>query len=409
MGKQFMHRLVFFLIFLMSLFFNVNVVAMSNSTSSLASINFWHLNQALPFYQSAALQPWRMIPDYPVLKLGTKSYAVVILREHLLLLGDLPSGENEVSPRFDRQVKYAVQIFQTRHGLKADGVVGKLTRAMLNVHPEFRAHQIALNMKRWADLSSKLGDRFIIVNIPDFHMYLFDDNQNILTLRAIVGKPELPTPELSSKITRVVFNPYWNIPKKIAQNDIAPKVLEDPNYLYKMHIKVLSGDADDASQVNSYHVNWFAAEQGELNYQLRQDPGPDNALGLVKFEFQNSQSVYMHDTSAKNLFDTEIRDYSHGCIRLENPFALVEYLMKDDPEWNNEKMQEILDSKHTKYVKVPRPIPIFLAYLTAWVDENGRINFRDDLYQMDHETLSPTSEDQEGSTPWGTQEDGQLF
>lgn len=378
-------------------------------SSSLASINFWHLNNAIAVYQHAAEQGWDTIPDYPVLKPGMKNRAIITLRRHLLLTGDLPNDNNDTNPRYyDEDLQQAVQLFQKRHGLTEDGVIGKLTRAQLNINPEYRIRQLAVNMQRWADLSGKLGDRFIIVNIPDFHMYLFDHNQNVLTLRAIVGKPDLQTPQLASKITRIVFNPYWNIPKTIAKNDIAQKVLDDPNYLSKMHIKVLAGDGDNAYSINPYHINWYDAKENGIEYQLRQDPGPDNALGQVKFEFQNSQSVYMHDTSARNLFATDIRDYSHGCIRLENPFALVQYLMQDDPNWNEEKLQGILDSRHTKYVSVPHPIPIFLTYFTAWVDENGHINFRDDLYHLDQETVSPTDQEQEGSSPW-EQNDGQLF
>lgn len=161
-------------------------------------------------------------------------------------------------------------------------------------------------------------------------------------------------------------------------------MLNDHNYVYKMHIKAFRSEDDD-SPIDPNDINWQDADDNGLNYHLRQEPGPENALGLVKFEFQNTHDVYMHDTPAKNLFEMDIRDFSHGCIRLEQPFALAEYLLKDDPSWSDSYVQEILDEGKTKYVKVPHPIPIFITYITAWVDENGRVNFRNDVYQLDED------------------------
>lgn len=388
MSNWFMRRLVLFILTLLTITQTITIVHAEEEvpSSTLGSVNFWQLNKAITLYQNASQHSWPTIPDSPsLLKIGMRSYAVLLLRERLILTGDLDPTNDIGGKRFDLQLSDAVKIFQTRHGLKADGSVGGETRMELNVPPDKRAKQIAINMQRWADIAGKLGDRFIIVNIPDFHMYLYDHNQKMLSLRAIVGKPELQTPEIMSKITRIVFNPYWNIPNTIAKKDIAPKMIENPGYANHMHIRVLTSEDDDAGQINPYHINWEAAAQGNFNYHLRQDPGPDNALGLVKFEFQNSHDVYMHDTSAKDLFNTDNRGYSHGCIRLENPFSLAEYLLKDDSRWNEQRIQEIIEAGNTKYVKVPQPIPIFIVYITAWVDDEGRVNFRDDLYQMDGE------------------------
>lgn len=390
MSKRFMHHLAVLLLFsvlMMGQFTSMvyaDPMTLNIPTSTLASRNFWQLNQAIALYQNLSRQSWPTLPEFPsLLKLGTRGYVILVLRERLRLTGDLASEDDIGSKRFDSQLSQAVKVFQARHGLKPDGVVGKTTRIELNIPPEIRMKQIAINMQRWADLADKMGDRFIIVNIPDFHMHLYDQNQKILTLKAIVGKPDLQTPELSSKVTRIIFNPYWNIPNKIARKDIAPKMLEDPGYLHRMHIRVFTSDDDNAVELSPRSVNWQAVAYEGRNYHLRQDPGIDNALGLVKFEFQNSHDVYMHDTSAKDLFNTEIRDYSHGCIRLENPFALAQYLLQEDSSWSDERIQDIINQGNTKYVKVPRPIPIFITYLTAWVDDEGRVNFRDDLYQMD--------------------------
>ncbi len=392
MSRMFMQRLailVFVVLFVIGQTTTITLAYRNSSvipSQNLASKNFWQLNQALAFYQKASQQYWPMIPSHPsVIKLGTKSHSVLILRERLLMTGDLSPYDDQGGSRYDYRLREAILSFQERHGLKADGAIGNDTRNELNVSPAVRMQQIALNMQRWAALSSKLknDDRFIIVNIPDFHMHLYENHHRILSLRAIVGKPDLQTPEIASKITRIVFNPYWNIPNKIAKKDIAPKMLEDPGYLHRMHIRIFKTEDDDSGQITPGRVNWESAAESGLIYHLRQDPGPDNALGQVKFEFQNSHDVYMHDTSAKNLFETDIRDYSHGCIRLENPFALVNYLMKDSPNWSEERLQEILATGKTRYVKVPVPIPIFVTYITTWVDEEGRLNFRNDVYNLD--------------------------
>lgn len=366
--------------------------------SPLASRNFWELNNAFTIYQEAAKNPWPIIPDEPhILKRGKKSDVVPVLRERLKITGDLPADDDHQGRQFDDALEAAVMVFQARHGIKPDGVVGDNTRFEMNVPPEVRIKQIAINMQRWADLANKLGDRFVMVNIPDFNLYLIDDGKRVLEMRAIVGKPDLPTPEISSKITQLEFNPYWNIPPTIAKRDIAPKMIEDPDYVYKNHIRAFAVEGDDSSQVSPRHIDWYRAAEEGVNYHLRQDPGTDNALGRVKFVFQNTKDVYLHDTPAKNLFSMDIRSFSHGCVRLENPFALVDYLMKDNPEWSQERMQEILDSGENKYVKVPHPISIFITYITAWVDEDGRVNFRDDLYQLDDPDAPHTDPDADGN------------
>lgn len=384
-----MHRFLFLLIVGFYIFIYSDLSIGHNRShpsplpSQIATKIFWALNDALAQYEKAQQHPWPIIPDQPrILKIGTHTESILLLRQRLKLTGDL-APENDIERKlFDADLADAVKNFQIRHGLKADGVIGQGTRDALNVPPEQRAKQIALNMQRWANLATQLGNRFVMVNIPDFHMYLIDDNKTVLTLRAIVGKRELPTPEIASKITTIEFNPDWDIPEKIAQNDIAPKMLEDPDYLDRMNIRVYR-TTNSSTPINPRRVNWESAAEYGLNFHLRQDSGPENALGLVKFQFQNEQDVYMHDTPAKNLFDVDTRDFSHGCIRLENPFSLVEYLLREDPNWSNERLQSILETKKPNYVKLRNPIPIFITYLTAWVDREGRVNFRDDIYQQD--------------------------
>lgn len=403
MSTRFMYRLALAFFLLLVAFQTATSVwadtltSVIKPTSALASRNFWQLNNALNIYQNATKSPWPTLPnDSRLLKVGMHSKAIPILRENLKITGDLPVDDDAGGRLFDSQLEDAVKVFQTRHGLKADGVVGETTREELNIPPELRVKQIAVNMQRWANLADKLGDRFVMVNIPDFHLYLVDAGRNVLSLRAIVGKKELPTPEITSRITQLEFNPYWNIPPKIAQRDIVPKMLDDSDYADKNHIRAFRVEGDDDSEVSPDNISWRRAADDGLNYHLRQDPGPDNALGQVKFIFPNDKDIYLHDTPAKNLFATDARDYSHGCVRLENPLALVSYLMKDNPEWDDVRTQEVLDSGDNKYIKVPNPIPIFITYITAWVDEDGRVNFRDDIYQLDGADAPGLAQDEPG-------------
>ena len=353
------------------------------SSLSIADKNYASLQRALPMYESAVANPWPTLPDTIKLKPGVKNVAVLALRERLRATDDLRIEDDKGTVVYDSEVIAAVQHFQTRHGLQADGIIGKGTLAELNIPPEQRLRQIQKNMERWAKLSSELSNHYIMVNIPAYRLDLVENNQRILSMKAVVGKPDRPTPEINSTVTRVVFNPYWNIPKSIAQNDIVPKILQNSNYLNNMRIKIFDHQTDDATELNPDEIDWQAVSEEGFQYHLRQEPGTINALGLVKFEFQNSDDIYMHDTPAKNLFDLDKRDYSSGCIRLEKPFDLVAYLMKDNPDWDDSKAQTILEEGKTNYVKVANPTQVIITYLTTWVDDGGNVQFRDDIYGLD--------------------------
>src|SRR5579872_2663205 len=266
------------------------------TSMSLAEKNYEQLREILPLYQNAVMHPWPTLPETnKLLKAGMKNPTVVLLRERLKATRDLPEYYHRDDNLFDKSLAQAVKAFQTRSGLKADGVVGKMTLQELNVPPETRARQIVINMQRWANLSHQLDGRFIMVNIPDYELYAYDNNEKVLTMKAIVGKPEAETPELQSQISRLVFNPYWNVPTKIAQNEIVKKVQEDPNYLDTNRLRILKSDGDNAAEIDQDQVNWHSAEVDGFPYRFRQDPGLDNSLGVVKFEFQNTHDVYLHD------------------------------------------------------------------------------------------------------------------
>ncbi|MDX1900634.1 MAG: L,D-transpeptidase family protein [Gammaproteobacteria bacterium] len=357
---------------------------------SLASQNANKLSTFVSRYEEAVRHPWQRIPENIVLKPGMHGHYIVLLRERLAATEDLPGFEPQSSDTYDVALKMAVENYQQRMGLNPDGVVGHDTLVELNVPPDVRLKQILINEKRWAELMPKLPSRFIIVNIPDFRLYAYENGQTLFNIKTIVGRPTRQTPEISSEITRLVFNPYWNVPNLIAQKDIVPKVLDDPGYLTDMHIRILNRQEDDATEIPESAIDWEQVADNGFPYHFRQDPGIDNALGLVKFEFANSNNIYLHDTPAKTLFAVNKRLFSSGCIRLENPFALVAWLMEPDPKWNEDKMQKLIDAGKTVYVKAAKPTPIFIMYLTAWVDDRGALNFRDDVYGQDQpsDTLS---------------------
>jgi murein L,D-transpeptidase YcbB/YkuD len=356
----------------------------SDSTPPAAvNKNYTLLAEVLPLYEHALIVPWPTIPETSrLLHKGSNNQTVLLLRERLQATRDLPLVMPNTT-KFDKALEVAVKLFQWRHGLKADGVVGAGTRAALNVSPEVRVQQIRTNMQRWAQLSNQLQGRYVLVNIPEFQLHLIDDDSEVLTMKVIVGKPTRQTPELTSHITRIVFNPKWNVPAMIAKNDIVPKVIENPAYLNSEGIRIFNSDQSDSYELSRSDIDWEDARANGFPYNFRQDPGAKNALGLVKFEFQNTHDVYMHDTPAKNLFASDVRDFSSGCIRLEKPFALVDYLTLHDDRIDAEKIQDTLASQKTTYFRVDNPLPIVVAYLTAWVDDKGYTHFADDIYHLD--------------------------
>jgi murein L,D-transpeptidase YcbB/YkuD len=363
------------------------IVTPAPAPNNYASRNYDRLAAQLPYYQDAAEHPdkypWPIIPNAKrILRPGEHDGLVLLLRQRLQTTRDLVNT-NSKSLLFDKELAQAVKVFQARHGLTADAIVGADTLAALNVTPDIRARQIQINMQRFAQLAGDVGDRFVMVNIPEYQLHLVEDNHEVLTMKVIVGKPTRETPELVSDINRLEFNPHWSVPHMIAQNDIVPKVIENPSYLNENKIRVYNNQENDAYEMSSYDVDWRDAQENGFQYHLRQDPGIKNALGLVKFEFQNSHDVYLHDTPAKDLFNKDKRDFSSGCIRLEKPFALVAYLTQNDTRMDSNKVRTTLETKHTTYFSLRNPIPIYITYITAWVSDDGVVHFADDVYDKD--------------------------
>jgi len=305
------------------------------------------------------------------------------LRERLTALGDLLRSDQEQEDLFDEKLEQAVFRFQKRHGLKQDGIVGPRTLERLNTPIEKRIRQIELNMERWRWIPRNLGNRYILVNIADFTLRVNEDRHSKLKMRVVVGKPYGRTPVFSAKMNYMVINPYWNVPRSIAAKEILPKVRKDPHYLEGRGISVFRGWSEGATEIDPGTIDWATLNRDSFPYRLRQDPGPKNALGRIKFIFPNKFSVYLHDTPTRSLFKETTRDFSHGCIRTERPIDLALYLLQDDPRWTRDALLETIQSGKRKVVKLGEPIPVHLQYWTAWVDEQGLLYFQDDIYNRD--------------------------
>lgn len=325
--------------------------------------------------------PWPIVPAGPSLKPGMSDPRVVVLRERLAESGDLAQpGEG---PLFDEALAAAVRRFQARHGLAADGAVGEATLAALNVPLADKIEQVVLNMERLRWLPHDLGDDYVKVNIAAFDLAVVHKGATALSMRVVVGRTYRQTPVFASRIERVELNPYWNVPVSIARKDILPHILADPNYLGGHNFEVFTSWGPDAKKVDPRSVDWRNVAARGFPYKLRQKPGPENALGRFRFFFPNPFDVYLHDTPSRELFERETRTFSSGCIRLEKARALALYLLNDDPAWTPEAVDEGVQSGVNQSIPLARSVPVVVNYATAWVDDEGVLQFRPDIYGRD--------------------------
>jgi len=325
---------------------------------------------------------WQPIPAGPTLKKGMEDDRVKLVRRRLLTTGDLAGTASIESAIFDDELEQAVRHFQQRYGLEPDGVAGKNTLEAMNVSVEMRIDQIRVNLERIRWVLHEDLDTFVFVNIPGFKVYYVRNEKLEWTRRAQVGKLYRQTPVFKADMTYLEFNPTWTVPPTILAKDILPAVRKDPGYLKKRNIRVIDGKG---KVVNSKSINWSKYTGKNFPYQLRQDPGPSNALGLVKFMFPNKHLVYLHDTPSKNLFDRESRTFSSGCVRIENPFEFAQLLL--GKEWDAKRIDGIIKSKKTTTVKLTKPVPVILFYLTALPEFDGGFHFRNDVYSRDEAVL----------------------
>jgi murein L,D-transpeptidase YcbB/YkuD len=297
-----------------------------------------------------------IIIDKKLLVVGDSNASLVNIKKHLFLTGDLKINDNTAI--FTDTLTKAVQRFQHRMGLTESGKINHATIVEFNKPIEFRIKQMMVNMERLRWVPVELENEYLLVNIPEFRLHIFENNKQIWAANVVVGKDVKQTSIFRGNISQIVLNPSWGIPTSMVKNEILPKIRSNSNYLAQNNIEVING-----------------------NY--RQKPGKNNALGKMKFLFPNHFNIYLHDTPSKSLFGATNRAFSHGCIRVENPKKLVLYLLRKKADWNEERVDNILGTDNETNIKVKPTVPVYIAYFTAWVDNTGQLNFRNDLYHLD--------------------------
>ena len=353
--------------------------------SELVSLNTPHylgyvrLKEALERNRAIARSGgWPSIPDGPKLVPGEADDRIPVLRKRLIASGDLAPDFSE-GRDFDSAVVEAVKRFQIRHGLDADGTIGARSLANLNVTVEARIHQIQVNLERWRWMPRDLGRHHIVVNIPATMLDVVNDGAVALSMRVVVGDTKHPTPSMNATMNSLVLNPPWSVPPSIANKEILPKLRRDPNYLASSNLKITEYPVDSPEAAGD-GIDWNAIGK-KFPYRLRQPPGPDNALGQLKFNLKDSDDIYMHDTPNRKVFSRPYRALSHGCVRLERPVELGELMLGS--HWQGRLSGDISGNASTRTLKLERTMPVYLVYLTAWADEDGVISFRDDIYGHD--------------------------
>jgi len=313
------------------------------------------------------------IPPGATLKLGAEDARVAFLRKRL----DLPSDVRSPAV-FDETVLAAVKTFQSSAGLKADGIVGPRTLAALNADPVNPIPAILVNMEKWRWMPRDLGRFYVRVNIPDFTVDVYKDDTRTYTTRIVVGKPTQQTPIFSDEIEHTIVNPAWNVPQSITRNEMLPAARRNPGALRGYQVFVLTKGRYRA--VDPRRINWRRIDARRI--QIRQPPGSRNALGKVKFMFPNRYSVYLHDTPSKSLFNRDYRAYSHGCMRVMNPMEFADALLSEEPKLNASYLESLYGSRERR-VNLTSKVPVHITYFTAWVDDSGKLQLRDDLYGHD--------------------------
>ena len=339
-----------------------SVIVSKKQADQFAPEQYKKLQSFIPKYFSLQKLNWDSIslPD-KALHVGDEHKIIVKIKERLNNLGDLET--NDSTKTFDTSLLTAVKKFQHRLGLAVDGVIGAKMINELNVNPSQRIQQIYVNLERLRWIPSTSEPRHIFVNIPEYKMYVFDSGKLNFTMNVIVGTTANSTVIFSGNLKYIVFAPYWNVPAKIVRTEILPAMKKDTGYLRK-HNMVRVGGRDTLPTI-------------------RQNPGPDNSLGKVKFLFPNNYDIYFHDTPNRDLFTASSRSFSHGCIRVGEPKHLAEFLLQNDTSWNGYRIDTCMNRKKETWVSLKHAVPVVIGYFTAWVDRNGEINFRKDIYGHD--------------------------
>jgi murein L,D-transpeptidase YcbB/YkuD len=341
------------------------------------------LKEALRQYRVLAAQGgWPAVPDGPVLHRGEKDARIPLLRRRLAASGDLRKGAVTSAEILDTPLQRALLRFQWRHGLGGDGVLGPRTLKELNVTVEERIRQIEVNLERWRWLPRDLGKRYLQVNIPDMMLTVVEHGAPVLWMPVVIGQAVRETPVFAAQMTYIQFSPYWYVPPTILREDKLAKIKKDPGWLTRNHFDLIPFGNQGGETLDPAGIDWEGIDHKNFPGILRQRPGPWNPLGRVKFMFPNDHAIYLHDTDQPWLFFRNRRLFSSGCIRIQRPLDLAQYLLEGQG-WSCEELMRAMDLDSPRLVWLPEPLPVYLLYLTAWMDEEGEVQFRRDLYYKD--------------------------
>lgn len=356
------------IVFLFGLFISANSFAFNRDTlrkdavSNSSNPQYERLQNALQhLYEIQKKGGWpKIIATQKFYLKGQTSPAIKQIKQRLIVSGDLIS--KDTSSFFTNDLVAAVQKVQKRFGYKQNGVVDALLIKQLNIPVEDRIQQLLANMQRLQTINETTGTK-LVVNIPEYKLHVYEGPQQIFEMDIVVGSEEHKTVMFNDEMTNIVFSPYWNVPQSIVENELLPAMNRNKNYL----------------QNNGYEITGY--EKGLP--VIRQKPGPQNSLGQIKFVFPNEHGIYFHDTPAKGLFEYPKRTFSHGCIRLSQPVKLAEYLLKNSPGWTLDKIKKAMNSGKEQWLKLPKPVAVSIVYYTAWVDDEGLLQLRQDIYGLD--------------------------
>lgn len=357
------------------------VVADQNEAAMITAGSPEAMQGAISMYEEiVAGGGWSKLPKGKLEK-GAKGPAVLALRERLVREGylDIDSLSVEAPDSYDGQIIGAVRAFQINHGIAASGKVDDRTRGEMNVSAGHRLFQLQENQVRVATYAQDLGEKSILVNVPSAQLETVENNRVYARHNVVVGKVSRPTPSLNSKVTDVTFNPYWNAPASIVAKDIIPKFQKDPGYLDQMGIRIFDGVG--GPEIDPTSVDWDNTAPDR--YHFRQESGDHNALGTVKVNFSNKFMVYMHDTPHRELFQRNARFESSGCVRVDNVRLFIDWILAGQDGFNEAQFEMIAASGENHSMPVHNQIDVRFMYLTAWATEDGRVNFRPDIYNLD--------------------------
>ncbi len=320
---------------------------------------------------------WPQVPSAGVLRLGDRHPSVPALRARLVASGDIDPNAvgNDI---YDSYVEAAVRRFQARHGLTVDGIIRAETLAALNVPAPVRLAQLKVNVTRLRALSANLSPRYVVANIPAARVEAIENGLAVSRHAAVAGKPDRPSPELTSKIVQINFNPYWTVPPSIVQKDLIPKMQDQPDYLTSNHIRIF--DARH-KELEPSQINWYSEDA--THYSFKQDPGSYNSLGSIRINFPSPYGVYMHDTPLKNFFGEDFRFHSSGCMRVQNVRQLVAWLLQDMRGWSLEDIDRVIKSGEQKNAQLTKPVSLHWVYITGWATPDDVVQFREDIYGKD--------------------------